>query len=182
MSSPPLRRVLLTGGARSGKSTLAERLVGPGPATYVATAPTSVDDDEWRQRVATHRARRPDTWETVESDDLPRHITAAGPHRPVLVDCLTLWLTARMDHHGVWTDPGAETAVRRDIDDLVDAVARCPGGLVLVTNEVGSGIVPTDPGTRLFRDLLGVTNSAVADVCDDVYLVVAGRRLTLERA
>lgn len=182
MSGPPLRRVLLTGGARSGKSTLAERLVGPGPAIYVATAPPPVDDREWQQRIATHRARRPGTWQTVESDDLPRHIREADTQRPVLVDCLTLWLTARMDRHGVWSDAGAASAVRGDIDELVAAVARCPGGLVLVTNEVGSGIVPTDAGTRLFRDLLGITNSTVADVCDDVYLVVAGRRLPLERA
>lgn len=157
-------------------------MVGPGPATYVATAPAFSADPEWQERVAAHQARRPGAWTTIESEDLPRHISGADPQHPVLIDCLTLWLTSRMDRHGVWSDPTGVSAVRRDIDDLVAAVSDCPGGLVLVTNEVGSGLVPMDRGARLFRDLLGVTNSAVADVCDLAYLVVAGRLLALEPA
>ncbi len=181
MRPDPLPRVLLTGGARSGKSTLAERLVGDRPATFVATAPPRPGDAEWDLRVAEHRARRPEAWQIVESADLPPLIRHASPGHPVLVDCLTLWLAAHLDRLGAWPDP-AEVAdpVARLVDDLAAAVAECPGGLVLVTNEVGSGIVPADPGTRQFRDWMGVLNRAVADRCDRVFLVAAGRALPLE--
>lgn len=173
-------RVLFTGGARSGKSRAAEALLRELPVTYVATGPDGDDDPEWRARVAAHRARRPAHWTTVTTTDLLPVIAAATPRRPVLVDCLTLWLTSRMDHHDAWRHPAeATTLVRREIDALAAAVAECPGRVVLVTNEVGSGIVPADPGTRLFRDLLGTCNVAVGDVCDEVYLVAAGQALRL---
>lgn len=177
-------RVLLTGGARSGKSTAAESLVADATSvTYVATAPPGDDDEEWAARVAQHRARRPAHWRTVETDDVATQIARATPDHPVLVDCVTLWLTSRMDHHRAWTDPsGAESPLASEIDTLAAAVADCSGGLVIVTNEVGSGIVPADRGTRLFRDLLGRLNCAIATQCDEVYLVVAGRFLRLERS
>lgn len=178
-------RVLLTGGARSGKSLAAERLLsGMSDVTYVATAPPQHDDREWEERIRRHRDRRPATWTTLETDDLAGVIaTRATPQSPVLVDCLTLWLTARMDHHSAWRAPQEATrAVESEIAALADVVSTCPGGLVLVTNEVGSGLVPPDPSARLFRDLLGHTNSAVAERCDDVYLVAAGRFLRLERS
>lgn len=177
------RRILLTGGARSGKSTAAEAFLDDAaPVTYVATAPPAPDDPEWQDRVALHRSRRPAAWNTVETIHIVGPIGRATPDHPVLVDCLTLWLMARMDLHEAWDDPhGAAPAVRSDIDAVARAVADSPGGLVLVTNEVGSGIVPDDPGSRLFRDLLGRTNGTVASQCDDVYLVVAGRFLRLDR-
>lgn len=173
-------RVLLTGGARSGKSRAAERRVGSGPATYVATGPVGADDPEWAARVAAHQATRPAAWRTLETTELLAPIRAASTETPVLVDCLTLWLTARLDHHGAWQDPTrAEAAVTTEIDALAAAVRSCPGGLVLVTNEVGSGIVPAERGARLFRDLLGVCNATVAAECDEVYLVAAGHVLPL---
>lgn len=179
-----IRRVLLTGGARSGKSVAAESMVAAADdVTYVATAPPAPEDPEWQRRVAGHRSRRPDHWTVVETDDIVGPIAAATPARPVLIDCLTLWLMARMDHHHAWDEPKAGAyRVRADIDRVAAAVDASPGGVVLVTNEVGSGIVPVDAGTRLFRDLLGRTNTAVAAKCDDVYLVVAGHFLRLDRS
>lgn len=189
MTPPPIKglrrgvgRVLFTGGARSGKSRAAESLVAELPAVYVATGPQPSSDPEWQQRVARHRARRPQTWSTVETVDLAPHIARATPDRPVLVDCLTLWLTARLDALDAWADPSAaEGPMTAEIEALASHVADSAGGVVLVTNEVGSGIVPPDPGARLFRDLLGVCNTLVADVCDQVHLVVAGHVLPLKR-
>ena len=183
ISTAPITRVLFTGGARSGKSTAAESLAAGAPdVTYVATAPPLPDDPEWAARVAEHRVRRPAHWATVETDDICPPMAAATPDRPVLVDCLTLWLMARMDRHGAWTDEAAaRPALEADIAAVVHQVAASRGGLILVTNEVGSGIVPDRPGTRLFRDLLGRTNAAVAAECDSVYLVVAGHHLRLRR-
>lgn len=183
-------RVFLTGGARSGKSHAAEQIVGDqATATYVATGPhPSSADPEWEARVDRHRARRPARWTTRESTDLPSAIAAATPQRPVLIDCLTLWLTAQLDDLGAWgaLDPAGSDAVHRGlaqrIDALVSAIDGCPGGLVVVSNEVGSGIVPADPGTRLFRDWLGVVNTKVAAACDRAFLVVAGLVLPLQPA
>lgn len=183
VTRPAPRRVLLTGGARSGKSTAAEALLaGATAVTYVATAPPALDDPEWVERVALHRARRPAQWTTVETDDVAGAVAGATPDHPVLVDCLTLWLMSRMDHHRAWTDPaGAGAPLADEIRTLASAVAACPGGLVVVTNEVGSGIVPSDRGSRMFRDLLGRANCEVAAQCDDVHLVVAGHFMRLER-
>lgn len=179
---PTFGRVLLTGGARSGKSSAAEALLTDADATYVATAPAAPADPEWQRRIARHRARRPGHWTVVETQDVAGQVASATPDSPVLVDCLTLWLMARLDHHDAWSDPvAAESALTAEIEELATAVASCPGGLVLVTNEVGSGIVPPDPGSRLFADLLGHTNCSVAAQCDDVYLVVAGHVTRLQR-
>lgn len=176
------QRVLLTGGARSGKSRAAEQLLQGAAATYVATGPAD-GDDEWAERVARHRARRPASWRTAETTDVSALVGEATPDRPVLVDCLTLWLTARLDAADAWQQPAAaEAHVMAEIEGVAAAVQECPGGLVIVTNEVGSGIVPADPGTRLFRDLLGVCNATVAAQCDEVFLVVAGHLLPLQRA
>lgn len=178
-----IRRVLFTGGARSGKSTAAERLAGRvGTVTYVATAPDIPDDPEWRSRIDEHRARRPSHWTTVDTTDVAATIRAMDARQLVLIDCLTLWLTARMDARDAWADPAsALPAVLADIDDLTDSVRTSVGSVVLVTNEVGSGIVPDNGPARMFRDVLGRCNSSVAGVCDDVYLVVAGRLLPLTR-
>lgn len=182
---PPDRRVLVLGGARSGKSAEAERRLADRPdVVYVATGGTRPDDAEWADRVAAHRRRRPPSWRTVETTDvagLLRHEPG-----PLLVDCLSLWLTARLDDADAWsTDPlrqaAATTKVEADIDDLVDAVRHRRGPVVLVSNEVGLGVVPPTAAGRLFRDLLGRLNSAVADACDQTLLMVAGRPVALGR-
>jgi adenosylcobinamide kinase/adenosylcobinamide-phosphate guanylyltransferase len=169
-------RVLYLGGARSGKSTAAERRVADLPCTYAATARRDPQDREWQERIEHHRRRRPAHWRTVETQDLVPLLSEAAPGRPVLVDCLTLWLTHQLDDLAAW-DSGAGSAdelVRGRIEQLAACVAGAPGGVVLVSNEVGSGIVPDTASGRVFRDLLGTLNAAVAAECDEVNLVVAG--------
>jgi adenosylcobinamide kinase/adenosylcobinamide-phosphate guanylyltransferase len=186
-SAPAPRRQLVLGGARSGKSHEAERrLLVHGAVTYVATGDERPDDPEWRARVAAHRERRPAAWSTVETLDVARVLRDAGSGDAVLVDCVALWLAGRLDVARAWVaEPGtpayAESlaAVARDCDGLVAAVASTSAHVVLVSNEVGGGVVPEHASGRLYRDLLGVLNRRLADVCDDVDLVVAGRVLRL---
>ncbi len=185
--APRPRRQLLLGGARSGKSHEAERrLLAHESVTYLATSGERPDDPEWRARVAVHRARRPDEWHTLETLDVAGTLATAGVDDAVLVDCVALWLAGRLDAARTWdVDPGtparAESlaAVARDCDRLIAAVASTTAHVVLVSNEVGSGVVPEHASGRLYRDLLGVLNRRLAEVCDDVDLVVAGRVLRL---
>jgi len=153
------------GGARSGKSRYAESLVERhrGPWVYLATA--EAFDDELRARIAIHRERRSDGWVTRDVPlDLAVALQAAGP-APVLVDCLTLWLTNLMlGGH----DPEAATKA------LLAALAARSGPTVLVSNEVGLGIVPEHALARRFRDAAGVLHQRIAGVADSVVLMVAG--------
>lgn len=174
-------RILVTGGVRSGKSTHAEALIGHEPATYVAAgpAPDGEGDPDWTARVAAHRARRPASWTTVETQDVAEAIRHA--EIPVLVDCLGTWLTALIDAAGAWeqdADAVHDLVVAR-VDEVVSAVRECGHDVVVVTNEVGLGVVPEHRSGRLFRDLLGTVNQRVAAACDEVHLVVAGRVLRL---
>jgi adenosylcobinamide kinase / adenosylcobinamide-phosphate guanylyltransferase len=169
------RRVLVLGGARSGKSSYAERLLGRERSVeYVACgARPDADDAEWADRVALHRARRPASWTTLETIDLPAVLSSPGP--PVLVDCLTTWLARVMDDCGVWTGTaGADERLAAAVNEVVDAWARSRRRVICVSNEVGSGIVPATPSGRRFRDELGVLNARVAEVSDRVWLVTAG--------
>lgn len=177
------RRILVTGGARSGKSREAERIVASeieGNVTYVATAPAMVNDPEWDDRVARHQARRPQRWTTRETSDIAAVIQSARADESVLIDCLTLWLTAVIDDCDGWQSPDrARTVVVDHINHVASALASTSATIVLVTNEVGSGIVPDNAGARMFRDLLGEVNSRVSAQCDDVRLVVAGHTISL---
>lgn len=177
------RRTLVTGGARSGKSHYAEALARahPGPVTYVATGPSGEDDPDWQARIETHRRRRPPGWRTVETTDLAAALDEQPRDTLVLVDCLTLWLMAVLDTAG-WDDAhAAAAAVDTALAELLTAVADAAADVVLVTNEVGSGIVPEHPSGRLFRDQLGRVNVALAAACTDVVLVSAGLPLTLKK-
>jgi adenosyl cobinamide kinase/adenosyl cobinamide phosphate guanylyltransferase len=160
---------LVLGGARSGKSAVAEALAArlPPPVTYVATAVVDPDDDDHAARVARHVARRDPAWRTVEvgGDLLTALATEAGT---VLVDSLGTWVAAQLD--GDVDGPGLGAAL----------VARA-GDTVVVSEEVGLGVHPATELGRRFRDALGEVNRAVADVADEVLLVVAGRVLPLER-
>lgn len=185
MSSPvPPRRVLLLGGARSGKSAAAEAMAGRAAGgrgvTYVATGGTRPDDPEWAQRVAAHRTRRPATWTTVETADPIGALAGPGV---VLVDCVALWLTRAMDAVDAWDEDAwageAPAALAARVDALVAAWVAAPGHVIAVSNEVGMGVVPATPAGRRFRDELGRLNVRLAAVSDEVALVVAGRLLPL---
>ncbi|MDR3471446.1 MAG: bifunctional adenosylcobinamide kinase/adenosylcobinamide-phosphate guanylyltransferase [Devosia sp.] len=170
------RHVLVLGGARSGKTGFAERLaMGAGirPA-YLATA--EMLDSEMRERVESHRRQRAGRFETIEeplalAGALERATTR---HDVVLVDCLTLWITNLL---------GAGRDVAAAVEELSMALARIETSrVILVSNEVGLGIVPDNPLARTFRDLAGSTHQRLAEICDDVYFVVAGLPLTLKGA
>lgn len=173
-------RILVTGGVRSGKSRHAERLVAgsPGPVTYVAAGP-AYDDADWAERIGRHRAARPAAWATVETRDVVGVLRDA--RGPVLVDCLGTWLQRILDDGELWEAPydRIEEAVAPERAALAAAVAEATTPVVLVTNEVGLGLVPEHRSGRVFRDLLGEVNQAVGAVCDEVHLVVAGRVLRL---
>lgn len=174
-------KVLVTGGVRSGKSRHAEGLLdGNDTVTYVAPGPTTDEDadPDWAERIAAHRSRRPLGWITLESRDLA---AALGTPGPVLVDCLGTWLTALLDRERAWELPGPQVhgLVEQHLAASVIELRRATGPVVLVTNEVGLGVVPAHRSGRLFRDLLGLTNQVLAAECDEVHLVVAGRVLKL---
>ena len=178
--------VLVLGGARSGKSSLAERsLADAGAVDYVATSAPAPDDPEWVARVAAHRARRPASWQTIETLDIASVL--AGPGPAVLVDCIGVWLTRMFDAAGVWTEDGVREpsdpcwqVVDDAVDALVDAVSASPREVWLVSNEVGLGVVPPFPSGRVFQDRLGIVNMRLAAACDRVVLCVAGIPLTVK--
>lgn len=168
-------RVLVTGGVRSGKSLHAESLLDASlPATYVAPGPVR-DDADWAERVDRHRRRRPATWMTIESCDLTAALRTDGP---VIVDCLGTWLTAVIDEANAWNDPSDQLSEMVQ-ERAAEAIAVMGPEVVLVTNEVGLGVVPAHRSGRLFRDLLGTVNQRFGAACDEVHLVVAGRVLRL---
>lgn len=176
------RRTLVTGGARSGKSVEAERRLETFPeVVYVATGGGRDGDAEWAARIGLHRERRPAAWRTEETCELVELLESDGP--PLLIDCLSLWLTDAMDRVDAWSDTawanGGETALRKRIAELVGAVRGTRRTVVAVTNEVGSGVVPATASGRRFRDELGRLNAAFADECEHVLLVVAGQAVTL---
>lgn len=172
-------RVLVTGGVRSGKSGHAESLL-TGAVTYLAPGP-SRDDADWAARIAAHRARRPAEWTTVESHDLVGVLARTDGH--LLVDCLGTWLTADLDERRLWDDDvgTVEGVVDALVTEAVNVLRVRDQGehTVLVTDEVGFGVVPEHRSGRLFRDLLGTVNQRIATACDEVHLVVAGRVIRL---
>ncbi|MCM3922052.1 bifunctional adenosylcobinamide kinase/adenosylcobinamide-phosphate guanylyltransferase [Frankia sp. AiPs1] len=171
-ATPPPHRVLITGGARSGKSAEAERRLLAEPAVvYVATSapPDPADADaEWSARIAAHRARRPAAWTTVETLDLVPLLRSPGP--PLLVDGVGLWVAALLD------DP---TELARRAGELVEAWRHTARRVVAVTDEVGSGVVPSTADGRRFRDALGRLNAELAAASDEVWQVVAGTPVRL---
>ena len=164
---------LILGGARSGKSRFAERLVGAAASagTYCATA--EAGDSEMAARIAEHRARRGGFWRTVEVQlTLAQTIAAeAAPGRPLLVDCLTLWLSNLML---------ADRPLEREFCRLAAALREAAGPVVLVANEVGLGLVPETPLGREFRDAAGRLNQEMAALADCVVFVAAGLPLVLK--
>jgi len=179
------RRVLVLGGARSGKSERAElRLAGEPDVTYVATGPQGAQDPDWAARVAAHRARRPAWWRTAETTDLAGVLaTARGA---LLIDGIGTWLAAVLDDCGAWDHGGAwddRDAAREKlagrITELIGAWRQTGAYVVAVSDETGLGVVPATPAGRLFRDELGRLNQALAAESEEAELVVAGRVLPL---
>lgn len=157
---------LVLGGARSGKSRHAEELVErlPGPWSYIATA--QAYDEEMAERIALHRSRRGDGWQTLDAPhDLADALNGLPAGRPVLIDCLTLWLTNRML---------AEADVEAEGAALAEVLAGREGPTIVVSNEVGLSIVPENALARRFRDAQGRLNQMVAARAGTVIFMVAG--------
>jgi len=195
------RRVLVLGGARSGKSERAElRLAGEPDVTYVATGGSETGDPEWAARVAAHRARRPAWWRTAETSDLAGLLGAA--RGALLIDGIGTWLAAVLDECGGWDvrdqggaaarddsgardqggtrdGGGARDKVAARIAELVSAWRQTSARVVAVSDETGLGVVPATPAGRLFRDELGRLNQALAAESEEAELVVAGRVVPL---
>jgi adenosylcobinamide kinase/adenosylcobinamide-phosphate guanylyltransferase len=175
-------KVLVTGGVRSGKSFHAESLLlAASHVTYVAPGPTIEEesDPDWAIRIAAHQERRPTHWSTRETRDLAAAI--ADGEDALIIDCLGTWLAAQIDELDGWNSVQDEWEVQlmERLDAAVDALARTKRMVVVVTNEVGMGVVPERRAGRVFRDLLGVVNQRFASECTEVHLVVAGRVLVL---
>lgn len=178
---------LVIGGARSGKSAYAERQAADAGrrVTYIATA--EARDAEMERRIAHHRARRPAQWASVEA---PLHLAAAlrahaAPHACLLVDCLTLWLSNLFFAGAAARQAEADEAIdcpllAGETQALFDALPTLPGRILLVSNEVGWGVVPMHPVSRLFADAQGRLNQRVAALADRVTLVAAGLPLVLK--
>ncbi|MFZ5642301.1 MAG: bifunctional adenosylcobinamide kinase/adenosylcobinamide-phosphate guanylyltransferase [Bacillota bacterium] len=180
------RVVLVTGGTRSGKSEFAEQMafLMKGPVTYVATM--APGDDEMARRVALHRERRPGSWTTVEEmTDIPGVINRVG-EKPgvILVDCLTGWLSnllldENMPRLGA-SDQEKETYISTKVEGLVASASGSKASVLIVSDEVGMGLVPPYPLGRLFRDISGKANRRIALAANEVYLVVSGLAIEIK--
>ena len=166
-------RILVLGGTRSGKSRYAREralALGGDTVTFVATARTG--DAELDQRIALHRADRPAPWTTVEVDaDLAGAIERADPHHVLLIDSLTLWAATVVEREG---------SLRARTDALVASLAPREGAVILVSDEVGMGIVPANALARAFIDELGWLEQTIASLCGEVFLMVAGIPITVK--
>ncbi|NQX70715.1 bifunctional adenosylcobinamide kinase/adenosylcobinamide-phosphate guanylyltransferase [Paenibacillus alba] len=182
--------VLVTGGARSGKSAFAEQLAMHGEMRGIYIATSHIYDEEMRERVDLHKQQRLSSgypWDTREEpyelcellEQLQADAMNAGTPAPaVLVDCLTLWLTNWLLRYE--SEANASVLVTKRLDELAESVSSYAGTLILVTNEVGDGIVPEYPLGRSFRDLAGRMNQRLASVCEEVFLVTAGIPIELK--
>lgn len=192
--------ILVTGGSRSGKSAHALRLAEsrPGPWTFVATCPAI--DEEMARKIEAHRQERDArAWTTIEEEvdlagaigradaganavdvDAARAVAVAGVSGVILVDCLTLWVNNLMYRASLAGREVTEQEVAGLTDGVVRAARRAPGTVIFVTNEVGLGIVPPDPATRHYRNLVGRCGQAIAAAADAAAMVVCGMPITLK--
>jgi adenosylcobinamide kinase/adenosylcobinamide-phosphate guanylyltransferase len=173
------RLVFVLGGTRSGKSRYAlertRQLAGDGRAWVVATARPG--DPEMDDRIARHRRARPSTWPTIDVDaDLAAAIMRSDPGEPLLIEGLTLWLSALLGD----VPPEVDAVLDGPVEAALVAIANRAGPVVIVSDEIGLGTVPMHPLTRGFRDLVGLTHQRIARDADEVLFVVAGLPLTLK--
>lgn len=171
--------VLVLGGTRSGKSRFGQQraasLAGSDPVTYLATAREG--DPELERRITGHRQVRPPDWPTVEvADDLAATIDAVADERTIILDGLTLWLSAAFDPDR--TD--IEGFIAGPLTRALESIERRRGAIVIVSDEIGLGMVPMDAGARAFRDLIGIAHQRIAATADEVYLMVAGLPMALK--
>lgn len=168
------RRVLVLGGARSGKSAHAEALLANEAAVdYIATVDPDAEGAEWAERIARHREHRPDHWRPVGAEDVAAVFgDSAGA---VLLDSVTAWLSRQCEEVGLWTGaPDAKDQLASAVDRLVGAWAATERLVVAVSDEIGSGLSPAVGPDRLVRDVLGLLNQRLAASSDEVWLVTAG--------
>ena len=171
--------ILVLGGTRSGKSRFGLDLVrgfaGNGPATVLATALRG--DPEMEHRISLHQRHRPASWPTIEvGTDLADAVRAADPSSPILVEGLTLWLSALVGDDPIDLDP----VIDGPVTHALAAIGAHAGPVVVISDEIGLGMVPMHAGSRSFRDLVGLVHQQVAAVADEVHLVVAGLPLTIK--
>lgn len=175
--------ILILGGARSGKSAYAERLAheGGGDVLFVATA--TAGDEEMARRIAAHRAERPPSWHTLEASSAVAQAVAVvtPPAATILLDCVTLLVSNLLLAHESEGDAAVESAVDAEITALLERIAGDPARWIIVSNEVGMGLVPPYPLGRTYRDLLGRANARLAARAARAYLLVAGLPLDLKR-
>ena len=175
------RTIFITGGARSGKSTCAEKLAREfgAPLCYLATAQTL--DNEMDERVRRHRERRGGEWSTIEE---PIHLSQAlarcdGQYQAILVDCVTLWLSNLLFKYEDAAE-NIEERIQEDLQRLKSTLQGMVTPVILVSNEVGMGIVPDNALARMFRDIAGTTNQTLAAAADEVHVVISGIPLKLK--
>jgi adenosylcobinamide kinase/adenosylcobinamide-phosphate guanylyltransferase len=164
---------LILGGARSGKSRFAEKLITTLPPPWIYLATAEAGDAEMAERIARHRARRGADWRTIEAPHNLEHALTDCRAEPILVDCLTLWLSNLML---------ADATIEEEMTRVERALSLATAPKVIVSNEVGSGIVPEHPLGRRFRDMQGILNQRIVALADRVVLVVAGLPLALKGA
>ncbi|MFC1911659.1 bifunctional adenosylcobinamide kinase/adenosylcobinamide-phosphate guanylyltransferase [Chloroflexota bacterium] len=181
------KSIFIIGGARSGKSHYAQELAlkSPQPVLFVATA--EAGDDEMQQRIENHRKSRPANWDTLE---VTTHIGSKisqkiGQARTVIVDCITLLVNNVFQQHGKLTDETrdaslVEKEVLAEISELTDCINHVKADFIIVSNELGLGLVPADRISRLYRDLLGKANQRLAQRADEVYFLAAGIPLCIK--
>jgi len=175
--------VLITGGVRSGKSSFAEKLAGSigRKVAFIATA--QVLDEEMTERIAAHQSNRPKHWETHEEPyQVAQVIQKVGEKTEVvLIDCLTLLVSNLMqDYQERLPNQNLTDSIIGEIKEIIREAAQCPARVIIVSNEVGLGVVPANPMGRFFRDILGQVNQIIASSSDQVYLMVAGIPLLIK--
>jgi adenosylcobinamide kinase/adenosylcobinamide-phosphate guanylyltransferase len=180
-----LKSILITGGARSGKSTYAQELARKSslPVLFVATA--EAGDGDMARRIEAHRKSRPDWWQTLEvTSGLGRKITEnIGRAGVVIIDCITLLVNNIFMQYDETSDASQmEKAVVTEIEALIKCMENSKARFIIVTNEVGLGIVPGDRVSRIYRDTLGKANQMLAAYASEVYLMVAGLPVVVKQA
>ena len=172
-----MKTTLIIGGARSGKSTYAQEIASKSGVSVLFVATAEAGDEDMKKRIEVHRKSRPAKWATLEATtNIGRQITEnIGKAQIVIIDCITLLVNNIFMQYDETTDTDlAEKEVMTEIDELTDCIDRTDARFIIVTNEIGLGVVPADRVSRLYRDVLGRANQRLAQYADEVYLLTAG--------